>query len=58
MSALDDVYGIRDGRRVLAMSILGLVNPATVNQMGNVMYNTIWGRIGLRTTTGSDLLNT
>ena len=39
-SALDDVYGVRDGRRLLAMAILGIVDPVTVNQMENVIDDT------------------
>ncbi|MBR1452270.1 MAG: hypothetical protein IJ592_02080 [Candidatus Methanomethylophilaceae archaeon] len=40
MSALDNVYGKRDGRRLLAMAILGVVDPVTVNQMESVMEDT------------------
>ncbi|WP_400218749.1 hypothetical protein [Methanomethylophilus alvi] len=32
-SALENVYGEKDGRRLLAMAILGAVSPCTVNQM-------------------------
>lgn len=39
-SALDDVYGMRDGRRLLAMAILGIVDPVTVNQMENTIDDT------------------
>ncbi len=40
MSALENVYGEEDGRRLLAMAILGIVSPSSVNQMGSEIEDT------------------
>ena len=39
-SALEEAYGRKDGTRLLAMAILGVVDPCTVNQMENVIEDT------------------
>ncbi|WP_400204491.1 IS1634 family transposase [Methanomethylophilus alvi] len=39
-SALESVYGEEDGRRLLAMAILGVVSPCTVNQMEGEIEDT------------------
>ena len=39
-SALESAYGERDGRRLLAMAILGVAEPVSVNQMESVIEDT------------------
>lgn len=39
-SALESVYGEEDGRRLLAMAILGIVSPCTANQMQGEVEDT------------------
>ncbi len=39
-AVLDEVYGKEDGRRLLAMAILGVVSPCTVNQMESEIEDT------------------
>ena len=38
--ALESIYGTTDGRKLLAMAILGVVEPVSVNQIENVIDDT------------------
>ena len=39
-SALESAYGEKDGRRLLAMAILGVAEPVSVNQMESIIEDT------------------
>lgn len=39
-SALENAYGDKDGKKLLAMAILGIVDPVTVNQMEDAIDDT------------------